>query len=307
MTEQPNSNRNPKRVPARTNVAQKRRIRKKAVDNERIAKIERRGRVVRKGRAKRERRNALIRFLLTLLVLTGLYYAVINEGWFLPYNAFNDGVSVQVVGNKIVQSSKIISLLRDSKVPSVPIYLMRTSGIKKQVAELSPVNAVYIRRYAFPARIQVIVREKIPAVTIYPDLKAEPSAFMTQDGTLIGSSYLPLNKEFKTIQVLSTGAKGDDYTKWNEAKVLEIQKIVNYIETFSGEPVEYLDLRNPEDIYIKIKTVNIRLGKQDENIYERMVRIPSLMPEVKKLGEKVKYLDLSWERVSYIKLKGKAK
>ena len=108
--------------------------------------------------------------------------------------------------------------------------------------------------------------------------------------------------KFKTIKVLSYGTKGDDYTKWKAAKVKQIETIVKYVETYSKEPVEYIDLRNPEDIYVKIKTVNIRLGKPDAQIYERIARIPSILPQVKLVDSKVKYLDLSWEKVNYLKL-----
>jgi cell division septal protein FtsQ len=286
-------------------MAAKRKISKKEMDSLRVAKIEQRERVVRKGRAKQERLRGFLRFVLTLILAAALYFAGTSKYWFLPQSAFShpDGVSVQVINNKIVSSAKILAILKDDKIPKIPIYFMKTSGIKKRIKLLPPVDDVYVRRYAFPAWVQIIVREKVPAITIAPDLNAAPTAFMTQDGKLIGRGYLPLSADFKTIPVLSYGNKGDDYNKWNEAKVAQIQKIVRYAQTYSNEPVEYLDLRNPNDIFVKIKTVNIRLGKPDDEIYERMARIPSLLPQVKQLGSKVKYLDLSWKQVNYLKLK----
>ena len=113
---------------------------------------------------------------------------------------------------------------------------------------------------------------------------------------------MPLDKSFKTILVLSYGNKGDDYHKWNLHKIHEIEKIAKYVETYSGEPVEYIDLRNPLDVYVKIKSVNIRLGQLDENVYKRIERIPSLLPQVKLIDSKIKYLDLKWEKVNYLKL-----
>ena len=61
-------------------------------------------------------------------------------------------------------------------------------------------------------------------------------------------------------------------------------------------------MRNPDDIYVKIKTVPVRLGQPDSNIYERIKRIPSILPQVEKVKGKVKYIDLSWEKVNYLKL-----
>ena len=193
-------------------------------------------------------------------------------------------------------------LLRNSDVPNVPIYMARTSSIKKELMQLEPVENVYIRRYAFPARMQIILRERTPFITIAPDIKASPVAMFTTDGKLIGKEFLPLSKSYKTILVLSYGNKGDDYHKWDLKKLKEIQKIVKYIETYSKETVEYVDFRNPNDIYVKINTVNIRLGKIDDTVFKRIERIPSILPQVKQVKAKVKYLDLSWEKVNYLKL-----
>ena len=90
---------------------------------------------------------------------------------------------------------------------------------------------------------------------------------------------MPLSKDYKTILVLSYGNKGDDYHKWDLPKIQQIQKIVKYIETYSKEPVEYVDFRNPNDVFVKVKTVNIRLGKLDDTVYKRIERIPSILPQ----------------------------
>ncbi len=274
-------------------------------DGKHLVKKKRRERIVRKGRMKQERFRAFVRFFLTVGMLLGLVYALKLGGWYMNADAFNkaDGASVQIINNKIVPSAKIMTLLKNSDVPNVPLYMAKTSSIKKELLQLKPIENVYIRRYAFPARIQIIVRERIPVIMISPDEKLVPVAFFTTDGTLIGHEYLPFKAQYKTIKVLSYGNKGDDYRKWDLAKIKEIQKIVKYVETYSKEQVEYVDFRNPNDVYVKIKTVNIRLGKLDNEVYKRIERIPSILPQVKPVEKKVKYLDLSWDKVNYLKLK----
>lgn len=270
-----------------------------------FAQKKRRERIVRKGRMKQERLRNFVRFFLSVAFIIGLAYLLKADGWYMDKNAFNtaDGSSVQIINNRIVPSVKIMALLKNSDVPNVPLYMARTNSIKKELMQLSPIENVYIRRYAFPARIQIIIRERTPIITISPDVKTAPVAFFTSDGTLIGREFLPLDKSYKTILVLSYGNKGDDYRKWDLSKVKEIQKIVKYVETYSKEQVEFVDFRNPNDVFVKIKTVNIRLGKLDENVYKRIERIPSILPQVKDVETKVKYLDLSWEKVNYLKLK----
>ncbi len=274
-------------------------------DGKHLVHKKRRERVVRKGRMKQERFRAFMRFFISLALIFGMVYVLKANGWYMDSNAFNkaDGSSVQIINNKIVSSVKIMNMLKNSNVPHLPLYMARTNSIKKELMQLAPVENVYIRRYAFPARIQIIIRERTPVITISPDVKAAPVAFFTTDGTLIGREFLPLDKSYKTILVLSYGNKGDDYHKWDLDRVKEIQKIVKYVETYSKEQVEFVDFRNPNDIFVKIKTVNIRIGKLDENVYKRIERIPSILPQVKDVETKVKYLDLSWEKVNYLKLR----
>jgi cell division septal protein FtsQ len=273
-------------------------------DTVRVAKVQHRKRIVRKGRAKQERTRTLVRLLLTALIIAVSYFVAKSSKWYMSKNAFNyiNDSTVQIINNQIVPSDKVYAILRHNEVPHKPLYMLKTSDLRSQILELPPVDNVYIRRYAFPARIQIIIREKVPVITVSPDLKAPPVAFLTQDGTLIGHEYLPLGEDNKTILVLSYGNKDDDYHKWDEKRVHEIQKIVKYVETYSGEPVEYLDMRNPKNVFVKIRTVNIRLGALDDTLFERIKRIPAVLPQVKLVGKKVKYLDLSWEKVNYLKL-----
>lgn len=274
------------------------------IDGRHFVKKKQRERLIRKGRMKQERFRGFVRFFLTLFMLFALVYLANCQGWYMDKNAFNyvGGNSVEIINNKIIPSHKILALLKNSNVPDVPIYLARTNSIKKELMKLPPVENVYIRRYAFPARVQIIIRERVPVITISPDVKVSPVAFFTNDGKLIGREYMPLSKDYKTILVLSYGNKGDDYRKWDLKKIQQIQKIAKFVETYSKEPVEYIDFRNPNDVYVKIKTVNIRLGRIDETLFKRIERIPSILPQVKLVDSKVKYLDLSWEKVNYLKL-----
>lgn len=273
-------------------------------DGKHLVKKKRRERLVRKGRMKQERFRAFVRFFLSLFFIFGLGYTLKCNGWYMDKNAFNyvGGNSVEIINNNIVPSHKILALLKRSNVPNVPIYMARTGAIKKNLMKLSPIEDVYIRRYAFPARIQIILKERIPAMLIAPDEKSQPVAFFTTDGKLIGKEFLPLKHQYNTIKVLSYGNKGDDYHKWDLNKIHELEKIKNYVETYSKESVEYIDLRNPNDVYVKIKSVNIRLGRLDDSVFKRIERIPSILPQVKMVDSKVKYLDLSWEKVNYLKL-----
>ncbi len=273
------------------------------LEAKKVKKIQRE-RHIRKGRMIQEQVRGVFRFFVSVGILILIIWIADLPGWYMDKSAFKvyNPANITIVGNKIVPTAKVFKTLNDLNVPNHPVYLFKTGDIRNRIKKLSPVDEVYIRRYAFPAKLTIIVREKVPTVVIAPDEKVNPVAFFTKDGTLVGREYLPLSPQFKTIKVLSYGNKGDDYHKWTKEKIHKIEKIVRYVETYAKEPVLYLDFRNPEDIYVMIKTVKIRLGKLDDTVFTRIERIPSILPQVKLMDSKIKYLDLSWEKVNYLKL-----
>ncbi len=274
------------------------------VDGKRLVKKMQRSRQVRQGRKRQNAFRSFMCLFVNILLISTLVYAVKMPQWYFDKNIFThpDSATLEILNNNIVSTSKILAALKSEKVPDVPIYMAKTKNLEDKLMQFAPIEEVYIRRYAFPARLQIIVREREPFVSISPDVNVAPIAFFTRDGKLIGREYLPLKKEYKTLKVLSYGNKGDDYSKWDVKKLLKIDNLAKYIETYSKEPVEYVDLRNPEDVYVKIKSVNIRLGRLDENAYERIKRIPSIIPQIQLMDSKIKYLDLRWEDTNYLKL-----
>ena len=274
------------------------------VGDKHFVQTKRRERKVRKGRMRRERLRVFLRFVFVLAVLYIMYFVYKMPVMYLPKNAFSivNSEAIQIINNNIVPTHKILTVLNSVKVPDRPVFLAKTGEMEKAIKQLTPVEDVYVRRYILPARMQIIIKERIPVILIAPDVNAQPVAYFTQDGKIVGREYLPLKINIKPLLVLSYGNKGDDYKNWNLDKINELLKIANYIETYSREKVEYIDCRNPNDIYVKIPTVNIRVGKPDGQIFTRIARLPSILPQVKLLDSKIKYLDISWEKVNYLKL-----
>ena len=242
-------------------------------------------------------------FIILMLIFIGYKLLRVNQ-WYLEKDIFKtaDNKSLEIVNNKIVSSTKILAALRKTQIPHTPIYRLETDEIRNNILQLDPVDKVFVRRFWFPARLQIIIEEKTPILTISPEVNVEPIAFFTKDGKLIGRDYMPLNTSFKTTKILSYGTRGDDYRNWNYSKIKQIEKLAKTIKANSNEEIEYIDFRNPEDIYVKVKTVNIRLGKIDDTVMERVQRIPSLLPQIKMLDKPIKYIDLRWNDTNYIKL-----
>ena len=255
---------------------------------------------------KTQRRLTRLRALYKLFILIGITVSCIMilkmPQWRLPADAFDrvDSPVLEIVNNQIVPSQKILSALRRTQVPTKPIFLVRTTPLKESIKKLEPIQDVYIRRFWFPARLQIVIIERTPAITISPNVDVPPIAFFSSDGKLIGREYMPLDETYKTVTVITYGA-GDDYRNWDITKVTNFKKLATLIEAETGEKVEYIDYRDPKDVYVKIPTVNIRLGSLNPSVFDKIQRLPSLIPQVKMINKKVKYLDLRWD-MSYMKM-----
>ena len=253
-----------------------------------------------------QRRLNQLRTFYKISIILGIIFLITfilkMPQWRLRADAFDslDNPALEIVNNHIVPEQKILSALRRNQVPTQPIFLVKTDDIKKSITQLEPIQNVYIRRFWFPARLQIIVIERIPIVTISPNLEAPPIAFFSADGKLIGREYMPLDDDYETVAVITYGS-GDDYRNWDVVKVKNFKKLADLVEIETGEKVEYIDYRNPKDVYVKIPTTSIRLGSMNPSVFNKIGRLPSLLPQVKMINKKVKYIDLRWDS-NYIKL-----
>ena len=248
-------------------------------------------RQVRQSQRRLTRLRAFYKFFLIIFLIASCAIILKLPQWRLHSNAFDslNSPALEIVNNRIVPSQKILSALRRNQVPLQPIFMVKTDDIKKSITQLEPIQNVYIRRFGFPARLQIIVVERAPIVTIAPNLDVPPIAFFSADGKLIGREYMPLNDDYDTVSVITYG-KDDDYRNWDATKVTNFKRLATLVETETGEKVEYIDYRNPKDVYIKIPTT-----------FDKVRKLPSLLPQVKMINKKVKYVDLRWD-TNYIKL-----
>ncbi len=260
-------------------------------------------RKIRKKRKKINNMKSFLRFV-TLVLLLFLSYQIFKmPQWYLSQDTFKkpDGNTVEIVNNKIIPTNIINQSLKDVKVPHLPIFLMKVKPIKQELYKLPMIKNIYVRRYGFPARIQIIIKERIPIAVIKTDLKAKPTAIFTSDGILIPAKpymILPNNSNILKILTSATNLNKD----WSVKKVQEIEEIVKAVESYSNERVEYIDIRNPNDVYVKIKTTSIRLGTLDSTVFDRIKRIYTILPQIKEVDSQIRYIDLGWDKVNYLKL-----
>ena len=262
----------------------------------------------RKLRKKRKKVNHLKTFLssllLILLVIGGYEFFKLPQ-WYLPQDTFSniDSGRVEITNNKIVPTYVLQNELKDLEVSKLPIFMTSVTPIKKELYQIPMMKKVYVRRYGFPARIQIIVRERVPIAIIKTDIsEKQPLAFYTTDGVLVTNKrYMNIaDIEPKLLKILTSSKNLQKDIPFG--KYQEIEKIVQSVETYSNEKVEYIDIRKPNDVYVKIQTTSIRLGTLDNTVYERIKRIYTILPQISEVNNTIKYIDLSWDRVNYLKL-----
>ena len=101
----------------------------------------------------------LCRFLITLLILYFTYRLMISAKWYLPKDTITsyEIKRIQIVGNKITPTYKIITAISDVELPHEPIYMINTDEFSKKISALAPVKKVYVKRVWAPARIIIYV------------------------------------------------------------------------------------------------------------------------------------------------------
>ncbi len=258
------------------------------------------------------RRVFLLRFriLLSLVMVVGICYCGIKvlrlPMWYIDQEKINqaDPYILKISGNKITPKSKIIEMVHQVTLPDTQIFRLKTDELENKISTLQPIKKVYVRRFWFPARLNILIDERTPVFLLSPNLETEPNCVITADGAKINNEFLPFIDRSKTKRILTYGVTDGKDEVWNKKKVEEMISLVKAIESYSNQKVQYVDIRKQKDIYIMLQKYLIRFGQIDDSALSRAKWTASILPEAEKYSDKVKYIDLRWENSHYLRLKG---
>ncbi len=274
---------------------------------ERRIKQQKLKRKARRGEIALRRLYKLVRFLIILSMFYIVYRLGNTHYWYISSDIYKNpkGASLEILGNNIVPSEKIINAMKKIPNENKPVYKINPAKMAEQIEKLTPVKRAYVRRFWLPARYVVMLEEVTPAITIAPSENAPEIAAMAHSGEFIEREYLPFKYKTDSVKILSYGTKGDDYKKWDKEKIEYLYKLYKLLQEYSGEKVEYIDLRTPHDAYAQLESAKVRLGETDIDLYERIKPISAILNEVKKINFEIKYIDLSWKDSKYLKIEKK--
>jgi len=258
------------------------------------------------NRAMLFRIRALLSFFGVCLLAYFCYKVLFLPQWYLNIEKLRvaDPTVLKIHGNVITPKHKVINIIRQTEIPYTQIFRLNTKELENNIMQLQPVKKVYIRRYWFPARLTIAIEERIPAFFLMPNLDTEPNSVLTVDGVLIDHDYFPFNSTVKPIKLLTYGVRDGLEEVWDKKKVEDILKLVKAIETYSGQEIQYIDLRNQNNVYIMLQEHLILFGEINETALQRAKCIASILPQAKKEKRKIKYIDLRWNDSHYFKLEG---
>lgn len=250
----------------------------------------------------------LLRALLIALIIFCGYKILVSSKWYYPQSMFasTKNTNFAIVGTYITSKDKVLNVMKKFQIPKRPLYMLDVKAFEDGISEIETVKSVHIRRYWFPARMQIVIEDKMPILMIAPDEKSKPAAFFVEGGTLLNADLLPKNEKIYPLKVLTTGSNPkDNFINWKEDRINQILELAENAAKFSGEEVEYIDLRDSNNVFIKIKSVLIDLGELDESAYSRLKVIASILPNLNKIDKKIKYVDLRWDVAKYVTVEGK--
>ena len=249
------------------------------------------------------RYRVIARIIVFLLVLLAFIRLVNLPQWYLNKDIFNcyPNSSIEIDGNKIISTSQIMAALKPIHLPAKPVYLLDTKILEKAILKLTPVKKVYVRRFWLPARLKIVIEEKVPILAISTVPKVAPVLIFTDDGSSIGKDFLPIHTSKKIYSIITY----DNFYKWNLNQIKSLTYLARFLESYSGEKLVYLDIRNPDDVFVQLVSFKLRIGELNKTVFKRTERIESVLTEAIKIRNQIDYIDLRWENYPSIKLKDK--
>jgi cell division septal protein FtsQ len=238
-------------------------------------------RSTRDGLVKRRRRRVLRRLYgLARLAAAGAVAWTIYWLWTGPFWRWDGQMAVS--GNRLVGKQEIFSRLH---VPqNTPLYLLNPQAIASQLGAIPSVAQVAVRRWLFPARLEVMILERQALVRVEGP-KGEPvSRWIDQEGVVFAAPGSHMQARFP-IRVWSELQPGDHLPAEVQTHLFEL------LNAWPKGAAGRLDLRKPRDVMASIGGWPVRLGEVAE-IELKFAMFEHVRPEAMKYKDRLKYINL---------------
>jgi POTRA domain, FtsQ-type len=225
--------------------------------------------------------------------------------------------------NHLITPKQILPLLKPYL--GKPLPLLDTARLSKSIQHQSPiVEYVAIRRELFPARLTIMVKEKMPWAQVsngiiepkpvYPELEttthtarppqtmpipslAKPYALLTQNEIISLSSathmasYSPKLYPHHPIEPLILKPQ----THYSKAYLNKLRSYIWKARHLAGLKLLWTDAQQPQHVKFHFQETDVILGRLNDSAEQRLLRILVVLPKLRELKEAVGAVDLQWE------------
>lgn len=234
------------------------------------------------ARIARTRRQVFRYTFLVALLIAGIT-GFIKASW----SVADPETDIKVAGNDVTSAKQVRRVLLSSL--QKPIYTLNPKDLEKQVETLPDVQKAFVRRYLFPRpHLIVEVMEEFPWASYSPAPDQPVTHVISQTGR-----FIPLT-QFPTVAQPILRIYGKPEEALNERTVAQWSNWVNFISAQTKNPVEYVDMRKPNNIEVKTGELSLHLGSPDSMLSKRLARLSSVLPVLVSLEKQnIEYVDLS--------------
>lgn len=189
-----------------------------------------------------------------------------------------------VRGNRIVGKQELLAKL--NLPPRRPLYLVNPIVVAEGLHQLPAVREVAVRRWLFPARLEINVLEREALVPVATPAGGIPR-WLDQDGVVFEAPRRLVKPTF-TI-VLHTGLQPGDR--------LPPKAVSGLFEALNAWPEEggVLDLRRLDDVGARLGGWNVRLGELGDTAV-KLALFQHLKPLAAKYKPRLDYINLRFAK-----------
>nr|AIA16740.1 POTRA domain, FtsQ-type [uncultured bacterium] len=277
-----------------------------------------------------QRVRVVIKVLLSVLLVIGLFFAFSSPLW--RFSAER----ITINGNKAVAPQLIEPVL--AAYDGQPIYAINPRQIEAKLKHsLSLVERVYVRRYLYPAPgLDITIAEKPVWGLLYskPPVRTEP--FLTSKPAHSAETVLMVEQNQKKVTPLESfkdpkaappvkpmfllhwdGTSSDlaqfelsdkdllrlgplipivsKQTYMKPARLKKIQAVAQYLNSRPRHAkLDYLDVTNPYDIVAQFNGFQVRVGQLDTTVTQRLERLFHIVPQIRDFQDQIEFVDLRW-------------
>lgn len=78
-----------------------------------------------------------------------------------------------------------------------------------------------------------------------------------------------------------------------------LENLAYSLEKATNDKLIYIDIRNPDDVYVQMKNMRFRIGDlKSKKVYNKIEKVAFVIPEAMKIKDKINYIDLTRNNIS---------